>query len=71
MKKKTYPTHMSSEASKAKVNLEKGRLRKSLTIISCLIEQGNDEFWPIFEKIEKELVRLEKRQSRLSRYSNG
>lgn len=69
MKKQTHSIHMNSEASKVKIDFQKGRLRRSLTIISCLIEKGNEDLWPIFDKLEDELVRLEKRQSRLSRYS--
>lgn len=45
------------------------RLRNSLNVVSQLIQQGSDSLWPVFEKLESELVRLEERESRLSRYS--
>ena len=64
---------MNSEAFEVvgvKVGSLKERLQKSLAIIAYLIGKGNDEFWPIFELLEDELIQLEKRQSRLSRYSN-
>ena len=52
-------------------DLGKGRLRNSLSVITHLIEKGNDDLWPIFEKLEDELIRLEERQNRLSRYSSS
>jgi len=50
---------------------EKGnvRLRNSLNIVAHLIQQGSESLWPVFEKLEDELVRLEERENRLSRYS--
>lgn len=45
------------------------RLRNSLSTIAALIQEGNDKLWPMFEKIENELLRLEQIESRLSKYS--
>lgn len=45
------------------------RLRNSLNIVAHLIQQGSESLWPVFEKLEDELVRLEERENRLSRYS--
>lgn len=50
-------------------DLSKERLRRSLTTISILIEKGNDDLWPIFEKLEEELIRLKLKKKRLSRYA--
>lgn len=44
------------------------RLHKSLETITFLIEIGNEELWPIFEKLEEELLRNLQRQKKLSRY---
>lgn len=44
------------------------RLHKSLETITYLIEIGNEELWPIFEKLEEELLRNLQRQKKLSRY---
>lgn len=45
------------------------RLRGSLATIAALIELGNEDLWPIFEKLENELSRIELRKSRLLKYS--
>ena len=50
--------------------LRKLRLHSSLGIIADLIGHGNEKLWPIFEKLEDELLRLEQKEKRLSRYSN-
>jgi len=47
----------------------KVRLFKSLSTITWLIEMGNEDLWPIFEKLENELISLNQRQIRLTRYS--
>lgn len=49
-------------------DLHEVRLRKSLGIIACLIEQGSRELWPIFEKLEDELCQIEQRQTKLSQF---
>jgi len=54
-----------------KCSLEKIRLHKSLVTITYLIEEGNESLWPIFEKLENELIRLNKREDRLSQYSRS
>lgn len=62
---------INKKLSGVKINstdLCKGRLRKSLAILTYLIERGSDDLWPIFEKLEGELVKLEQRQNRLLRY---
>lgn len=46
----------------------KSRLIKSLEIIALLINVGNENLWPIFEKLENELSKLEKNEARLSKY---
>jgi len=53
----------------SKGDLRKTRLRKSLQVVSILIETGNEDFWPIFEKLEGELLKIEQRQSKLSKYT--
>jgi len=47
------------------------RLRKSQGTIVSLIKKGDDELWPIFDRLEEELMNLEERKSRLSRYSKA
>ena len=49
-------------------DLYKRRLREALATITGLIEMGNEDLWPIFEKLEDEFIRVEQRKSRLSRY---
>jgi len=57
-----------SRATIKNSDLSKGRLHNSLAILTDLIERGCDDLWPIFEKLEGELVRLEQRQNSLLRY---
>lgn len=49
--------------------LGKVRLHKSLVTITYLIQEGNESLWPIFEKLENELIRLDQRETRLSQYT--
>ena len=49
---------------------QKTRLRESLRTVAALIESGNEKLWPIFDKLEEELTKLEQREERLSRYSS-
>ena len=51
--------------------LNKVRLHKSLGTLSILIENGNEELWPIFERLECELKRIDERVIKLSRYVNN
>lgn len=48
-----------------------GRVRNSLGILAKLIDSGSEELWPIFEKLESELLTIEQRQYRLSNYFNN
>jgi len=52
-------------------NLEKrkDRLKQSLATIAFLIEQGNENLWPVFEKLESELGRIQQNEYKLSLYS--
>lgn len=50
--------------------MQKNRLRKSLGTIAALINLGNEKLWPIFDRLEDELLRLEQNELRLSQYSN-
>lgn len=47
----------------------KARIQISLATISILIENGNEKLWPIFDKLESELIQLEQKEDKLSRYS--
>ena len=49
--------------------ISKVRLRRSLGTLAVLIEQGNENLWPIFEKLEVALIRIEQNERRLSLYS--
>lgn len=62
---------MKSKIEFQNFDLHNRRLRKSLATISCLIEKGNEDLWPIFDKLENELIKHEQRRSRLSRYSQN
>lgn len=56
-------------SSKANSSSEfKDRLNGSLTTISALIEKGNVELWPILEKLEAELMKIEQREMKLLLY---
>ncbi len=44
------------------------RLTDCLSVTASLINAGNDNLWPIFEKIEKELLAIDKQNERLSKY---
>jgi len=46
----------------------KRRLTDCLSVTASLINAGNDNLWPIFEKIEKELLAIDKQNERLSKY---
>ena len=46
----------------------KVRLCKSLATLASLINQGSENLWPIFEKLEEELSNLEKNETRLLKY---
>lgn len=46
----------------------KRRLTDCLNVTASLINAGNDNLWPIFEKIEKELLAIDKQNERLSKY---
>lgn len=52
-----------------KHEMRKSRLRESLGTIAALIKSGNEKLWPIFDKLEDELLRLEQQERRLSQYS--
>ena len=69
MNKVNQPADVKLGIGISNVELRKVRLRNSLAIISSLIEKGNENLWPIFEKLENELVKLEERRLKLSRYS--
>lgn len=64
------PKQPSSSAVYGDSELSVARLRNSLSTIATLIERGNEKLWPVFEKLEDELLRLEQKEMRLSRYSN-
>lgn len=49
-------------------NSKSERLRKSLETVATLIDKGDEDLWPIFEKLEKELTRIELKQNRLLKY---
>lgn len=53
----------------ANCETQEKRLRESLRTVAELIERGNEKLWPIFDKLEEELTRLEQKEERLSRYS--
>ena len=46
----------------------KRRLTDCLSVTASLINAGNDNLWPIFEKIENELLAIDKQNERLSKY---
>lgn len=70
MIKHVHSIQSSSNSEKRKCEKLKTRLRDSLGIIVALIERGDENLWPIFDKLEDELKRVEGRELRLSRYSN-
>lgn len=45
-----------------------GRLCEALKTIATLIKNGNENLWPIFEKLETELMTIQEREDRLSSY---
>jgi len=45
-------------------------LRRSLAIVAALIEAGNGDLRPVFQKLGNELSGIELRKSRLSKYSS-
>lgn len=48
--------------------INKNRLRKSLVMVTFLIKNGNERLWPIFERLEDELIKLEQKDQKLRRY---
>lgn len=70
MIKQVQSIQSSSNGDKRKCEKLKIRLRDSLGTIVALIEQGDENLWPVFDKLEDELKRIEGRDLRLSRYSN-
>lgn len=44
------------------------RLSASLSMLASLIDAGNENLWPIFEKLEGELHKIEINETRLSKY---
>lgn len=66
---KTFPKNKSCVGTAGTFVLtHKSRLIKSLEIIASLINAGNENLWPIFERLENELSKLEKNEARLSKY---
>lgn len=51
------------------LEIRKNRLKQSLATIAFLIEQGNESLWPVFEKLDSELVRIQQNEYKLSMYS--
>lgn len=44
------------------------RLLRSLKTVVHLIECGNEDLWPIFEKLDGEFLLLQQRKNRLANY---
>ena len=59
-----------SNAHVDKSSLTSSRLLNSLEVVASLIKNENDSLWPVLEKLEYELLKHKKRQSKLSRYLN-
>lgn len=51
------------------LEIRKNRLKQSLATIAFLIEQGNENLWPVFEKLDSELARIQQNEYKLSMYS--
>lgn len=47
-------------------NMSSIRLRKALKTIAFLIDAGQENLWPLFDKLDDELNNIESRKERLS-----
>lgn len=70
MNDRVQESQNADKAGACNCKIQKIRLRKSLGTIAALINLGNEKLWPIFDKLEDELLRLEQSERRLSQYSN-
>ena len=70
MNESVQESQNNSEIVSPNCEVRKTRLRESLGTIAVLIKSGNEKLWPIFEKLEDELLRLEQKERRLSQYSD-
>ena len=44
------------------------RIENALHVVACVINHYGDVYWPVFERLERELADKRKRESALSRY---
>lgn len=44
------------------------RIENALRVVACVIDHYGDVYWPVFERLERELEDKRKRVSALSRY---
>ena len=66
----TQESQMFTASGADNCELHKTRLRNSLSTLASLIKHGNQKLWPVFERLEDELLKLEQKEVRLARYNN-
>ena len=44
------------------------RIENALRVVACVIDHYGEVYWPVFERLERELADKRKRDSALSRY---
>ena len=47
------------------------RLDRAIHKVALLIDQSDDKYWPILDRLEAERALIESRQSRLNQYLRG